>query len=234
MTGLASVQDTSLDVVWIRDRVVCLGHRLSDRCYRSALALEGPPQAFAPEMERVQPTLDGFAGFLNAFGQPLVGPPSAVQILVRAEPGDLSEYAARLETRAKELPRDLASEVLEDAGWARRTGPVLGLLPRHAYMVVPAESLAGADLADRLGTARSRLKRWFRAAPRLDETAARKSLDSRCSELAERLARGGVLAQRMEDAALTRLFQACWSRRRDTRFERDLRICSPGGPKETS
>jgi hypothetical protein len=59
MTGLASVQDTSLDVVWIRDCVVCLGHRLNDRCYRSVLAIEGPPQAFAQEIERVQPLLDG-------------------------------------------------------------------------------------------------------------------------------------------------------------------------------
>ena len=234
MTGLASVQDTSLDVVWIRERVVCLGHRLSDRCYRSALAVEGPPGAFAQEIERVHPMLDGFAAFLNAFGQSSVGRPSGVQILVRAEPGDLSEYATRLETRAKELRRELASEALADATWARQTGPVLGLLPRHAYMVIPAESLPGADVAGRLGTARSHVGRWFRAAPGLDETTARTSLDSQCGELVERLARGGVWAQRMDDAALTGLFQACWSRRRDIRFERDLRTCAPCGPKEAS
>ena len=108
MRALASVQDTSLDVVWIHDRVVCLGHRLSDRCYRGALAVEGPPEAFAQEIERVQPMLDGFAGFLNAFGQPSIGAPSAIQILVRAEPGDLSEYATRLEARAARLPPELA------------------------------------------------------------------------------------------------------------------------------
>jgi hypothetical protein len=232
MRGLASVQDTSLDVVWIRDRVVCLGHRSSDRCYRSALAVEGPPEAFAQEAERVQPLLDGFAGFLNAFGQPSVGPPSAVQILVRAEPGDLSQYATRLETRAKELPRELAIQALADATWARQTGHVLGLLPRRAYLVIPAESLPGADVAGRLGTARSRLGRWFRAAPGPGETAARKSLDSRCSEVVERLARGGVLAERIDDAALTRLYQACWSRRRDIRFEQDLRSCARFRPKE--
>jgi hypothetical protein len=151
---------------------------------------------------------------------------------VRAEPGDLSEYATRLETRAKQLPPQLASQALADATWARQTGPVLGLLPRRAYIVIPAESLPGADVAGRLGTARARLGSWFRATPGLDETAARKTLDSRCSELIERLARGGVWAQRMNDGALTRLFQACWSRRRDIRFEQDLRSCATYMPKE--
>jgi hypothetical protein len=232
MSGVASVQGTSLDVVWIRDGVVCLGQQLSDRCYRSALAVAGPPEAFAQEIERVQPMLDGFAGFLNAFCQPSIGPLSAVQTLVRAEPGDLSEYATRLETRAKELPPQLASQALADATWARQTGPVLGLLPRHAYMVIPAESLPGADVAGRLAATGFRLGRWFRADPLLDETAARKTLASRCGEVMERLARGGVWAHRMDDAALTRLFQACWSRGRDVRFEQDLRSCVPCRPKE--
>lgn len=227
MTALASVQETSLDVVWIRDRVVCLGQRLTDRCFRSALAVEGPPEAFAQELERVQPMLDGFAGFLNAFGQPSIGPPGAVQILIRAEPGDLSEYAARLEARAQDLPPKLASEALADATWARQNGPVLGLLPRRGYVVIPAESLPGADVAGRLGAARSRFGRWFRVGPTLDESAARKTLDTRCGEVVERLARSGVWAQRMDDAALTRLFQACWSRGRDDRFEQDLRTSAP-------
>ena len=232
MSAIASVQGTSLDVVWIRDGVVCVGHQLSDRCYRGALAVAGPPEAFAQEIERVQPMLEGFAGFLNAFGQPSVGTPFGIQILVRAEPGDLSEYATRLEARAKDLPPQLASQALADAIWARQTGPVLGLLPRRAYMVIPAESLPGADVAGRLGTARSRLGSWFRATPGLDEAAARKSLDVRCGELCERLAHCGVWAQRVDDAALTRLFQACWSRRRDVRFEQDLRSCAQSSPKE--
>jgi hypothetical protein len=227
MRALASVQGTSLDVVWIRDRVACLGHRLSDRCYRSALAVEGPPEAFAQEIERVQPMLDGFAGFLNAFGQPSISPPAAVQILVRAEPGDLSEYASRLEARAKHLPPDLASEALADAAWARQIGPVLGLLPRRGYVVIPAESLPAANVAGRLEAAGSRFGRLFRAGPGVNEPAARQILDTRCSDVIDRLARAGVWAQRMDDAALTSLFQTCWSRRRDTRFEQDLRTCAP-------
>ncbi len=227
MRGLASVQGTSLDVVWIRDRVACLGQRLSYRCYRSVLAVEGPQEAFAQEIERVQPTLEGFAGFLNAFGQPSMGAAAAVQILVRAEPGDLSEYVTRLEARAKDLPPDLASEALADAAWARQIGPVLGLLPRHGYVVIPAESVPGAGVSSRVGRAGSRFARWFRAGPGLDEAAARQTLDTRCNDVVERLARAGVWAQRMDDAALTRLFQTCWSGRPDKRFEQDLRTCAP-------
>ena len=169
--------------------MVCIGRRLSDRCYRGALAVEGPAEAFAQEIERVQPMLDGFAGFLNAFGQPSIGAPTTVQILVRAEPGDLSEYATRLEARAADLPPELASQAMADAAWARQTGPFLGLLPRHGYVVVPAESLPGAGLAERLGTAGSRFGRWFGAGPELGESAAREILDSRCIDVGERLAR---------------------------------------------
>jgi hypothetical protein len=180
-------------------------------------------------MERVQPVLEGFAGFLNAFGQSSIGAPAAIQILVRAEPGNMLDYAARLEARARHVPETFAQHLLADAGWARQKGAGFGLLPRHGYVVIPAESLTGSDVAGRLQTARSRFGHWFRGDPGLDETAARESLEVRCSELGERLARAGVFAQRMDDAALTHLFQTCWSRRGDKRFEQDLRICAASG-----
>src|SRR5438309_371811 len=132
MKPMASVQDTSVDVVWIRGCVVALGHRAADRCYRAA---------FAREVERVQPLLAGFAGFLNALSQASVLPPSGLQVLVRAERADLSAYAARLEGRALALPRPLGREALEDAAWARQEGPGLGLLRRRGYLIVPAESV---------------------------------------------------------------------------------------------
>src|SRR5919202_4110597 len=144
MSVLASIQETSLDVVWIRDVVVCLGARPAERCYRAVLAVEGPPEAFAPEVERLQPLLDHFAGFLNALGQPGVLPPAAMQALVLAEPADLDEYAARLEERAAVLPPGLAREALADAAWARHNGPALGLVDRRGYLVVPAESVPSA------------------------------------------------------------------------------------------
>ncbi|MBV9327221.1 MAG: hypothetical protein JO352_26015 [Chloroflexi bacterium] len=228
-TAATSVQGTSLDVVWICDRVACLGFGAGDRCYRGALAVEGPSEAFAQEMERVQPALEGFAGFVNAFGQSSIGAPAAIQILVRAEPGNMLDYAARLEARAKHVPEVFAKHLLADAGWARQKGGDFGLLPRRGYVVVPAESLTGSDVAGRLQTARSRFGRWFRGEPGLDETAAREILEVRCSELGECLARAGVFAQRMDDPALTHLFQTCWSRRGDKRFEQDLRLCAPSG-----
>jgi len=226
MKPMASVQDTSVDVVWIRDHVVALGYRPADRCYRAVLAIEGPPEAFAQEVERVQPLVAGFAGFLNALGHASVLPPSGLQVLVRAERADLSEYAARLEGRALTLPRHLAREALADAAWARQEGPRLGLLPRHGYVVVPAESVPGADLAGRLGNARSRLGRWFKSRASMSEADARRALDTRCAELIERLAQGGVFAWRLDDGALTRLFQACWTARRNDRFEQDLQTCA--------
>jgi hypothetical protein len=180
-------------------------------------------------MERVQPVLEGFAGFLNAFGQSSIGAPAAVQIMVRAEPGNMLDYAARLEARARHVQETFAQHLLADAGWARQKGAGFGLLRRHGYVVIPAESLTGSDVAGRLQTARSRFGRWFQGEPGLDETAARERLEVRCSELAERLVRAGVFAQRMDDPALTHLFQTCWSRRGDKRFEQDLQICAPSG-----
>ena len=229
MRGLGSIQKTSLDLVWIRDGVVCLGARPAERCYRAVLTVEGPPEAFAPEVDRLQPLLDHFAGFLNALGQPGVLPPSILQALVLAEPADLSEYAARLKERAGVLPPGLAREALADAAWARHNGPALGLLDRRGYLVVPAEPVPGADLLGRLGSGRPRFVRWFGAGPTLDEEGARQALDVRCAELIERLERGGVRAERLDDARLVRLFHACWSRGRDERFEQDVRTAREPG-----
>jgi len=224
MKTMASVQDTSLDVVWIRDGVVAFGYRTADRCYRAVLAVEGPPDAFAAEADRVEPLVAGFAGFLNALSQASVLPPSGLQVLVRSERTDLSKYAARLEQRALGLPVDLAREALTDAAWARNEGPGLGLLPRRAYLVIPAEALAGADLAARLANVGFRLATWFNVKNRLSEIEARQALDTRCGELAERLQHSGVSATRLYDVDLTRLFQACWTARRNGRFEHDLQI----------
>lgn len=44
MRGLASVQQTSLDIAWIRGGVVCLGTR-GNPCYRGILSAVGPPEA---------------------------------------------------------------------------------------------------------------------------------------------------------------------------------------------
>jgi hypothetical protein len=226
MNKVASVQETSLDILWIRERVVCLSTRGSACSYRAVLTVEGPPEAFAQEDERVQPVLDGFAQFLNALAQPGIQPPAAVQVLVLAQPADLGDYATRLEQRASALPHLLAREALADAAWARKLGPGLGLLERRAYLVVPADALGGTGLLGPLNKGRPRLGRLLGARHQLDETAARRALDERCAELIDRLAHGSVWAQRLDDAELVRLFHTCWSRPTDSRFEQDLRACA--------
>lgn len=233
MKGLASVQATTLDIAWIRDRMVCFGARPAERCYRAVLAAEGPPDAFATEAERVQPLLDGHAGFLNALGQPGALGSVALQALVRAQPTDLAAYAARLEARAEALPPRLAREALADAAWARQKGPELGLLTRRSYLVIPAESLLGEDLGARLRPTRSLFGGWLGGKLPLGEASARVALDTRCSGLLQHLRQRGVWAERLDDPDLVRLFYACCSRRRDGRFEHDLRTCAaplPEGP----
>ena len=97
MATLASIQETTLDVAWIRDGVICFGNRPAERCYRAVLTTEGPPEAFAVEADRVQPAVDAYASFLNGLAYP-------IQVLVRALPIDLASYARRLEDRAADLP----------------------------------------------------------------------------------------------------------------------------------
>jgi hypothetical protein len=157
--------------------------------------------------------------------QPGVLPPSTLQIVVRAEPANLAEYAQRLDARARALPPHLAREALADAAWARQQGPTLGLIERRSYVVVPAESIPGADLGARLGSARSRVGRWLGARRPVDEGAARALLETRCDELVHRLSLCGVWAERLDDIGLARLLHDCWSRRPDGRFEHDLGAC---------
>ena len=85
--------------------------------------------------------------------------------------------------------------------------------------------MPATDLLRRLHVARPRFGNWSGGRTALDESGARQALDIRCTEIAERLARAGLHAERMEDADLVRLFHICWSRRGDSRFERDVRSC---------
>src|SRR5438128_9628096 len=118
MNRLASVQETALDIAWIRDGVMCLGSRRAERYYRAVLSVEGPPEAFAPEPERSQGPLNAFASFLSAVDH-------ALQVLVLPRPASLDQYAEKLETRSMTLPPTLAAEARADARWARDEGPGL-------------------------------------------------------------------------------------------------------------
>ena len=221
---LASIQETTLDVVWIRDGVVCFGGRAAEHCYRAVLTTEGPPEAFAVEADRVQPALDAFASFLNGLAYP-------IQVLVRALPIDLASYARRLEDRAVDLPPGLAASARADALWARQTGPDLGLLDRRAFLVLPAEALPDGDLIRRLGSARIRFGHWFGTASGPGEVTARQVLDARCAEAIDMLAGAGIWAHRLDDPDLVRLFHSCWSRGQSARFDQDLGTCRRALPE---
>ena len=220
MATLASIQETTLDVAWIRDGVICFGNRPAERCYRAALTTEGPPEAFAVEADRVQqPAVDAYASFLNGLAYP-------IQVLVRALPIDLASYARRLEDRAADLPPTLAASARADAVWARQTGPALGLLDRARRSGAagrrhcrrgpdpPSDSAEDASrplvrhcLRDCTKGPRGRF--WMRGAPRR----------STCSPLPVSGPSGSTIRY------LVRLFHGCWSRGQSARFDQDLGTC---------
>src|SRR5438093_10289670 len=129
----ASIQATTLDLLWIHDGVVCFaGAGGGAPLFRAVLALEGPahtPRALAAGDPGA---LAGYRALLGHLDHPL-------QVLVRTEPVDATARAARWETRATALLPPLAALAREHAAWARRELPGLGLLIRRAYVIVPAE-----------------------------------------------------------------------------------------------
>src|SRR5437870_8491546 len=129
----ASIQATTLDLLWIHDSVVCFaGARVGAPLFRAVLALDGPahtPRALAAGDPGA---LAGYRALLGHLDHPL-------QVLVRTEPVDATVRAARWETRAATLSPPLAALAREHAAWARRELPGVGLLVRRAYVVVPAE-----------------------------------------------------------------------------------------------
>src|ERR687885_801766 len=83
----ASIQATTLDLLWIHDGVVCFA---------------GPPGA-APSFRAVLALLGHLAHML--------------QVLVRTEPMDATAMAARWDARAAVLPGPLAAIAREHAAW---------------------------------------------------------------------------------------------------------------------
>jgi hypothetical protein len=210
----ASAQESTLDLLWIQDGVAAFaGGRGTSPLYRAVLALEGPPHTPRALAAAESGTLGGYRAVLDRLDH-------AVQVVVRALPVDTTAYAARWETRAALLPAPLAALAREHAGWARRELAGLGLLVRHAYMVVPAEEPPTAH-----SPAQS-LRERLRRAPvsTLAVERARAVLAERCTRLVSGLGAAGVRAARLDDLDLARLYRACWSPSMPhaDRFDRDL------------
>jgi hypothetical protein len=214
----ASLQETTLDLLWIADGVACFAGAGRARLYRAVLAAAPPPEAFAGS-EHADRALDGYVAVLNSLTHPL-------QILVRPDPTDVDAYAERWQARSRRLPPALAGLAREHAEWARRDLPGLGLLERRLYLVVPAEDRP-PPLGSLAGPARLLCRRlWRRPVPRQrPDAAARDLLADRCERLQSLLDRAGVRSWRLDDLGLARLYRASWGHRPagEQRLDRDLR-----------
>jgi hypothetical protein len=210
----ASIQATTLDLLWISGSVVCLAGPQPDApLYRAVLTLAGPPQTPRGLAESGAGALAGYRAMLGGLDHP-------IQIMVRPERFDAAAEAARWDARASVLPPPLDAIALEHAGWARRELASASLLVRRAYLVIPAESAATQERPS--VAARPRLLR--EPAPNLDADRARTVLDERCERLSSALAGAGVAARRLDDFALARLYRDCWGGggAAGDRFDRDL------------
>jgi hypothetical protein len=214
MRRRASIQATTLDLLWISGGVVCFaGPRPDAQLYRAILAVAGPPQTPRGLAESCAGALAGYRALLGGLDHP-------VQILVRPELFDAGAEATRWDTRAAALQPPLAELAREHAAWVRRDIASASLLVRRAYLVVPAE---GA-VTDRRPDWRARARLGSKPAPGLDGEEARTVLAERCERLSSALAGAGVATRRLDDLALARLYRVCWGTRASAgdRLDRDL------------
>jgi hypothetical protein len=199
----ASIQATTLDLLWISGGVACLAGPHPDApLYRAILALAGPPQTPRGLAESGAGALAGYRAMLGGLDHP-------IQILVRPERFDASADAARWDARAGVLLPPLDAIAREHAGWIRRELASASLLVRRAYVVIPADAAATQERPS--VAARARLR--HESAPTLDAEQARVVLADRCERLGSALAGAGVAAWRLDDFALARLFRDCWGTR---------------------
>jgi hypothetical protein len=194
----ASIQATTLDLLWIDEGIVCFAAgRAGVPVLRAILALDGPahtPRALAAANPGA---LDGYRALLSQLDH-------ALQVLVRAVPADTASEAARWETRAAVLPGPLAELAREHATWVRRELAGLGLLVRRAYVVVPADEPVEQHPIPAVVLHRGR-------PPTVSLERARVLLRERCARLSAALEAAGVGARRLDDLALAPLYRACWN-----------------------
>jgi hypothetical protein len=210
----ASIQGTTLDLLWIHNGMVCFaGVRSAAPLFRAVLALDGPAHAPRTLAAADPGSLAGYRALLGHLDHTL-------QVLVRAEPVDAASRAARWENRAAVLPPPLAALAREHAAWVRRELPALGLLVRRAYLVVPAEDLQ--EDSTPAAVFRQRLRR--QPVPTVTVDQARTVLAERCARLVAAVQAAGVRAWCLDDLALARLYRACWnpSAPDADRLDRDL------------
>jgi hypothetical protein len=148
-----------------------------------------------------------------AYHAVLLGLAFPVQILVCADPVDLSPYAARRTARLAGRPLAARRLGSADAAYMRRALAQEGALDQRVYVVIPdavgpAPSLEGAGP---LALLRS-LRCWVaagRARDRMaeqDGTAASRLLAERCAAIQEGLAQAGIHTWRLDTPALQQVY----------------------------
>jgi hypothetical protein len=214
----ASVQETTLDLLWIADGVACFAGVGHTRLYRGVLAAAAPPEAFAGS-EHIERALAGYTALLNSLRHPL-------EVQVRTHATDVDAYVERWETRSRLLPPALAALAREHADWARRHLPELGLVERRLYLVIPAdESQPPYRSLLSLGrTLRQHLPRRGAGPTNGTEQSACTLLADRCERLQLLLNRASIRSWRLDDQSLARLYRDGWGHRQSgqQRFDRDL------------
>jgi len=198
----ASIQATTLDLLWIRDGVVCFaGARDSAPLLRAVLSLDGPAHTPRALADADPGALAGYRALLGSLDH-------RVQVLVRTEAANTAAEAARWDACAGNLPPPLAALAREHATWTRGELPLLNLLVHRAYLVVPAED-PPADHPPPAVELRRQIRAPLALVTQVEE--AHVTLEDRCARLMAGLGAAGVGARRLDDLALARLYRACWS-----------------------
>jgi hypothetical protein len=204
----ASVQTARLGIESIHDGVVSL---TASDC-RAVLEVSGTASPFDDDV-RQEAMQAAFTGFLNALSYP-------IQILVRANPVDISRYVAAVEERARQISdRQLVALAQDHVAFVQGLARQRTLLERRFYVVVPAESVTHATWRGWWHSGAARIRD---DEPRRE--AASRQLAFRCDEVIRQLGRCGLTARRLTDLELAQLYLACWSpeRARAQRFRQQL------------
>ena len=177
------------------------------RAHRLAvLDVTGADQSLASADDAQQEELlAGRAQFLNA-------QLSEFQVLVRAEPVDLSDHLERIHQQALGLPEALARLAFDYIAFVRTLAHQRTLLERRCYVVLPVPDQApragGAGILDGL---RRRLGRTAPADDALVEADLARQLTARCDQVARDLARSGLLTRRLSGLGYAQLAHRCWA-----------------------
>jgi hypothetical protein len=177
------------------------------RAHRLAvLDVTGADQSLASADDAQQEELlAGRTQFLNA-------QLSEFQVLVRAEPVDLSGHLERVRNQSLGLPEALQQLASDYIVFVRTLAHQRTLLERHCYIVLPVPEQATAAVGlGVLGGLRRRLGRT----PAIDDTPVdvdlARQLVARCDQTARDLGRSGLQTRRLTGHRYAELAHRCWA-----------------------